>query len=157
MTEISEELAAKLVAMEAEAVMQGTIVRDLKKSKAPQDELAAAVKLLKEMKAALVAATPKPWDRTPFEDLLKRRFVYAPAFEIYGGVAGLYDYGPIGCAIKNNLIALWRRHFILHENFYEIDCPAMTPEMVLKASGHVERFAVRCTRGGFLAGGSFVV
>lgn len=85
---------------------------------------------LKRRKKVLEDAKPKEWDREPFEDLLKRRFVYAPSFEVYGGVAGLYDYGPTGCAIKENLLTAWRRHFILEEGMYQIDCPAMTPEMV---------------------------
>jgi glycyl-tRNA synthetase len=126
-------------------------VRTLKKDKAPQADIDAAVKFLLEKKTLVEAAQPQPWDRAPFEDLLKQRFVYAPAFELYGGVAGLYDYGPIGCAIKTNLIKLWRKHFILHDGIYEIDCPAMTPEEVLRASGHVERFAdimVKDTKNG---------
>lgn len=34
----------------------------------------------------------------------------------------------------------WRQHFILEENMLEVECPAVTPEAVLKASGHVDRF-----------------
>ncbi|CAF4630119.1 unnamed protein product [Rotaria sp. Silwood1] len=75
------------------------------------------------------------------ENLLKRRFFYDQSFSIYGGVNGLYDYGPVGCAIKANIISLWRRHFILEEQMLEIDCSILTPEIVLKASGHVDRFA----------------
>lgn len=47
------------------------------------------------------------------EDLVKRRHVYFQAAEIYGGCAGLYDLGPVGCAIKTNIEQLWRDHFIL--------------------------------------------
>lgn len=43
-------------------------------------------------------------NRALFEDLVKRKFIYAQTAEIYGGTAGLFDYGPIGCGIKNNLI-----------------------------------------------------
>ncbi len=43
-------------------------------------------------------------NRKLLEDLLKRRFYYAPAFDLYNGVAGLYDYGPAGCAVLNNVI-----------------------------------------------------
>eukprot|EP00729_Bicosta_minor_P009703 gene9703-3439_t len=130
--ELSAELAAKLESMEAGVTQQGATVRTLKKGKAPKAEIDAAVAILKKLKAEIEAVKPKEWDRTPFEDLLKRRFVYAPAFEIYGGVSGLYDYGPIGCAIKTNLITNWRKHFILHDGIYEIDCPAMTPEIDMK-------------------------
>ncbi|CAF1313107.1 unnamed protein product [Adineta steineri] len=78
--------------------------------------------------------------RLEMENLLKRRFFYDQSFSIYGGVNGLYDYGPVGCAIKTNIINLWRRHFILEEQMLEIDCSMLTPEIVLKASGHVDRF-----------------
>ncbi|CAA7411013.1 unnamed protein product [Spirodela intermedia] len=71
---------------------------------------------------------------------LERRMFYTPSFKIYGGVAGLYDYGPNGCAIKNNVLSFWRQHFVLEENMLEVDCPCVTPEVVLQASGHVEKF-----------------
>lgn len=63
-----------------------------------------------------------------------------PSFKIYNAVAGLYDYGPPGCAVKQNVTALWRQHFVLEEGMLEVECPAVTPEVVLKASGHVDRF-----------------
>lgn len=53
---------------------------------------------------------------------------------------GLYDYGPPGCAIKANLLALWRRHFVLEDNMLEIDGTSLTPEVVLETSGHVAKF-----------------
>ena len=72
------------------------------------------------------------------QDLTKRRFFYRPAFDIYGGTAGLYTYGPPGCALKNNIQSLWRKHFIIEESMMEIEDPAVTPYRVLDASGHVE-------------------
>ncbi|KAI3938451.1 hypothetical protein MKW98_015350 [Papaver atlanticum] len=71
---------------------------------------------------------------------LERRFFCIPSFKIYGGVAGLYDYGPPGTNVKSNVLALWRRHFVLEENMMEVDCPCITPEVVLQASGHVDKF-----------------
>ncbi|KAK6153860.1 hypothetical protein DH2020_013499 [Rehmannia glutinosa] len=71
---------------------------------------------------------------------LERRLFYIPSFKIYGGVTGLYDYGPPGCAVKANILAFWRKHFVLEENMLEVDCPCVTPEIVLKASGHVDKF-----------------
>ncbi|KAF5932810.1 hypothetical protein HYC85_028981 [Camellia sinensis] len=47
---------------------------------------------------------------------LERRLFYIPSFKIYRGVAGLYDYGPPGCAVKSNVLAFWRQHFVLEEN-----------------------------------------
>uniref|UniRef100_A0A8B9VA35 Glycine--tRNA ligase n=1 Tax=Anas zonorhyncha TaxID=75864 RepID=A0A8B9VA35_9AVES len=56
-------------------------------------------------------------------------------------VSGLYDFGPVGCALKNNIIQAWRQHFIQEEQILEIDCTMLTPEPVLKTSGHVDKFA----------------
>ncbi len=38
-----------------------------------------------------------------------------------GGCAGFYTYGPPGAALKANIIALWRRHFVIEENLLEIE------------------------------------
>lgn len=38
----------------------------------------------------------------------------------------------------------WRQHFVLEENMLEVECPAVTPEIVLKASGHVDRWVLAC-------------
>ncbi|PHH61837.1 hypothetical protein CDD81_7940 [Ophiocordyceps australis] len=73
--------------------------------------------------------------------MLRRRMFYTPSFEIYGGVAGLYDYGPPGCALQANIVDLWRKHFVLEEDMLEVDCTVLTPHEVLKTSGHVDKFA----------------
>lgn len=82
-----------------------------------------------------------PFNRDTLDQILKRRFFFAPAFEIYGGVSGLYDYGPPGCAFQANVIDTWRKHFILEEDMLEVDCTMLTPHEVLKTSGHVDKFA----------------
>ncbi|KAF8839779.1 glycyl-tRNA synthetase [Paxillus ammoniavirescens] len=82
-----------------------------------------------------------PFDKTRLEALLNRRFFYAPAFEIYGGVAGLYDYGPPGSSLQANIIAEWRKHFIIEDHMLELDTTIMTPASVFETSGHVARFA----------------
>jgi len=74
------------------------------------------------------------------DDLIKRRFFYRQAFEIYGGVGGFYTYGPPGSAVKQNLINLWRKHFVIEENLMEVDDTNIMPHDVLFTSGHVERF-----------------
>ena len=81
-----------------------------------------------------------PFSRDSLEHLLKRRFFYAPSFEIYGGVAGLFDFGPPGCAFQNNIIDVWRKHFILEEEMLEVEATMLTPHDVFKTSGHVDRF-----------------
>lgn len=69
----------------------------------------------------------------------KRGFLW-PSFEIYSGVSGFTDYGPLGAILKNNIMQLWRKQYIAGEGFYEIESPTVTPEEVLKASGHVDNF-----------------
>lgn len=81
-----------------------------------------------------------PFSKTALETLLQARFFYAPAFEIYGGVAGLYDYGPPGAALQSNILNVWRQHFITEESMSEVDTTIMTLSNVLKTSGHVDRF-----------------
>ncbi|XP_070622988.1 glycine--tRNA ligase [Erythrolamprus reginae] len=126
---------------------QGELVRKLKDDKAPQMDVDKAVAELKVRKRILeakeLALQPKDdiVDRLKMEDTLKRRFFYDQAFSIYGGVSGLYDFGPVGCALKNNIIQAWRQHFIQEEQIFEIDCTMLTPEAVLKTSGHVDKFA----------------
>ena len=56
------------------------------------------------------------------------------------GPQGLFDLGPPGCALKANLLDTWRRHFVLAENMLEMECTNLTPEVVLRTSGHVDKF-----------------
>jgi len=141
---IMEEILAPLRALVKE---QGDLIRTMKTSGADEIDIKKAVVELKARKKALedkeLALTPKEEtiDRIKMEDLLKRRFFYDQSFAIYGGVSGLYDFGPMGCALKANLIAEWRKHFVLEEHMLEVECSMLTPEPVLKASGHVDRFA----------------
>ncbi|EPB90614.1 glycyl-tRNA synthetase [Mucor circinelloides 1006PhL] len=86
-------------------------------------------------------ASADKFDRAALEQLVTKRFFYAPSFQIYGGVAGLYDFGPSGCALLNNIISLWRSHFVLEEEMLEVDTTIMTTHDVLKTSGHVDKFA----------------
>ena len=72
--------------------------------------------------------------------LCKRRGFIYPSYEIYGGIAGLYDYGPLGTQMKTNIMNLWRSIYALEEGFVEIDSDIVGPEMVFKASGHAENF-----------------
>lgn len=91
--------------------------------------------------ATVTTKTGQVVDRANLDAMLRRRLFYTPAFEIYGGVSGLYDYGPPGCSLVNNIIDLWRKHFVLEEDMLEVDCTMLTPEEILKTSGHVEKFA----------------
>jgi len=80
------------------------------------------------------------FQKAAFNRMLTQRFFVTPSFEIYGGVAGLYDLGPPGTAIKANILSFWRQHFVLTENMLEVDCVSVTPEPVLTASGHTAKF-----------------
>lgn len=75
------------------------------------------------------------------ESVLLRRFFVVPSFEIYGGVAGFYDFGPPGSALKDQFLNLWKRHFVIYEDMLEISSVCVTPYRVLETSGHVAKFA----------------
>ncbi len=82
--------------------------------------------------------------------LAKRRgFIYQGS-EIYGGLAGTWDYGPLGVALKNNLKQLWWQMFVEErEDMYGIDAAILMNQNVWKASGHVGGFAdplVECSK-----------
>jgi glycyl-tRNA synthetase len=121
-----------------------------------------AISLLNQQKRALSSTPPKlrvkavrvdttmattttktgaPLNRQTLDSLLRRRLFYTPSFEIYGGEKGLFDYGPPGCALQNNLVDIWRKHFVLEEDMLEVDCTQITPAAVFKTSGHVDKFA----------------
>lgn len=91
--------------------------------------------------ATTTTKTGAPLDRATFDILMRRRLFYTPSFEIYGGERGLFDYGPPGCALQNNLVDIWRKHFVLEEDMLEVDCTQVTPAAVFKTSGHVDKFA----------------
>ena len=100
------------------------------------------MKKLQELKAQLEAEVKKqepedPFDKNVFDDVLLQKMFVVPSFEIYGGVAGLFDFGPITCALKSNFINLWKQHFILEEDMLEVECTNLTPYCALKTSGSV--------------------
>ena len=72
--------------------------------------------------------------------MLRRRGVILPAFEIHGGIAGLFDFGPIGGRLRRRLNNAWLEHWSSQGDIVEIDSPTITPESVLIASGHVGEF-----------------
>jgi glycyl-tRNA synthetase len=54
-------------------------------------------------------------------DLAVRKGFFFPAAEIYGGAAGLYDYGPNGTALKRKFTDLWRQMIVKRDGMIEID------------------------------------
>ncbi|KAJ8025276.1 Glycine--tRNA ligase [Holothuria leucospilota] len=143
---MTDDVEVALAPLRASVKEQGDLVRKLKEGGAPEIDVKKAITELKARKKVLeekeLALTPdEKFDRGKLEITLKRRFFYDQSFAIYGGVSGLYDFGPVGCAIKANFINLWRNHFIIEEGMLEVDCSILTPHPVFKASGHVDRFA----------------
>jgi len=73
-------------------------------------------------------------------ELARRRGFFWPSYEIYGGVGGFLDFGPVGVALKRRIENKWRDFFLRRHDFPEIQTPIITPEKVFEASGHVEHF-----------------
>lgn len=74
--------------------------------------------------------------------LCKRRgFIYQGS-EIYGGLSGTWDYGPLGVALKNNLKNLWWQKFVLaRDDMYGVDAAILMNQKVWQATGHVGGFS----------------
>ena len=74
--------------------------------------------------------------------LCKRRgFIYQGS-ELYGGMAGTWDYGPLGLALKRNITNLWWETFVEDtDNVFGLDSTIIMNQKVWKASGHAETFA----------------
>jgi len=85
--------------------------------------------------------------------LAKKRGFFWPSYEIYGGMAGFYDLGPLGVMLKNNIVNLWREYFVIKhlDMVVEIETPIITPKIVFEASGHLQHFTdpiVECLKCG---------
>ena len=73
--------------------------------------------------------------------LAKRRGFAYQGSEIYGGLSGMWDYGPFGVALKNNIKNLWWKTFVdERENIYGLDAAIIMNSKVLEASGHLKNF-----------------
>ena len=73
--------------------------------------------------------------------LCKRRGFIFQSSEIYGGLQGLYDYGPLGVELKNNLKAAWWRSMVYERDDIEgLDAAILTNPLTLRYSGHEETF-----------------
>eukprot|EP00584_Thalassiosira_punctigera_P022978 CAMPEP_0172553414 /NCGR_PEP_ID=MMETSP1067-20121228/50740_1 /TAXON_ID=265564 ORGANISM="Thalassiosira punctigera, Strain Tpunct2005C2" /NCGR_SAMPLE_ID=MMETSP1067 /ASSEMBLY_ACC=CAM_ASM_000444 /LENGTH=683 /DNA_ID=CAMNT_0013341601 /DNA_START=55 /DNA_END=2106 /DNA_ORIENTATION=+ len=148
-TEGSAALQDELDALNAKITKQGSRVRELKKaSSSNADEISSAVESLKRLKLEAETLREKKealnptaqFNRKVFDELILRKMFIVPSFEIHGGVKGLFDLGPPACAVKAAMVDVWRKHFVLAESMLEMECTCLTPEVVLKTSGHVDRF-----------------
>ncbi len=73
--------------------------------------------------------------------LCKRRgFIYQGS-DVYGGLSGTWDYGPLGVVLKRNIMNLWWQHFVeSREDMYGVDAAILMNQKVWQASGHVDTF-----------------
>lgn len=145
----SAALQDEIDALNAKIAKQGSVVRQIKKdSSSNADDIGAAVEGLKKLKLEADELRKKKeetdpssqFNRKSFDDLILRKMFIVPSFEIHGGVKGLFDLGPPACGLKAAMVDAWRKHFVLAESMLEMECTCLTPEVVLKTSGHVERF-----------------
>ncbi|MEM2341122.1 MAG: glycine--tRNA ligase [Candidatus Bathyarchaeia archaeon] len=82
-------------------------------------------------------------------EIARRRGFFWPSYEIYGGVSGFINWGPLGSVMKRKIEDKFRDIFLRRLNFYEIESPIIAPERVFKASGHLDHFKepmVECMR-----------
>lgn len=84
---------------------------------------------------------PKKVELEDIVSLAKRRgFIYQGS-EIYGGLAGTWDYGPLGVALKRNIMQLWWRTFVeQRDDMFGVDAAILMNQKVWQASGHVDTF-----------------
>jgi len=84
------------------------------------------------------------------EMLIRRGFLWQ-SFEIYGGMAGFFDYAPLGNNLRRKIENVWREFFVIGERVAEIDTPLIGVEEVFIASGHATSFvdtAIECQKCG---------
>jgi glycyl-tRNA synthetase len=79
-------------------------------------------------------------DIETIERIAKRRGFIYPSSEIYGGLAGFYDYGHLGTLMKNKIENFWREFFLKNDNIFEISSRTIVHEKVWEASGHLKDF-----------------
>lgn len=74
--------------------------------------------------------------------LCKRRGFIYPGSDVYGGLSGTWDYGPLGVALKRNIMDLWWKMFVEdREDMFGVDAAILMNQKVWQASGHVDTFA----------------
>jgi glycyl-tRNA synthetase len=73
--------------------------------------------------------------------LCKRRGFIYPGSDVYGGLSGTWDYGPLGVTLKRNIMNLWWKMFVEDaENMHGVDAAILMNQKVWQASGHVDTF-----------------
>jgi glycyl-tRNA synthetase len=88
------------------------------------------------------AKSAYPWRMDDLVSLCARRGFVFQSSEIYGGINGFWDYGPLGVELKNNLKARWWRHVVRERDDVEgLDSSIIAHPRTWEASGHVEHFS----------------
>jgi glycyl-tRNA synthetase len=88
------------------------------------------------------AVAAYPWRMEDLVSLCARRGFIWQSSEIYGGINGFWDYGPLGVELKNNLKALWWRRVVRERDDVEgLDSSIIAHPRTWEASGHVEHFS----------------
>jgi len=73
--------------------------------------------------------------------LAKRRGFIYPGSDVYGGLSGTWDFGPLGVQLKRNIMQLWWDIFVdQREDMYGVDAAILMNQKVWQASGHVDTF-----------------
>jgi glycyl-tRNA synthetase len=73
--------------------------------------------------------------------LAKRRGFIYPGSDVYGGLSGTWDFGPLGVQLKRNIMQLWWDMFVdQREDMYGVDAAILMNQKVWQASGHVDTF-----------------
>lgn len=73
--------------------------------------------------------------------LAKRRGFIYPGSDVYGGLSGTWDYGPLGVILKRNIMQLWWKMFVEDRaDMYGVDAAILMNQKVWQASGHVDTF-----------------
>ena len=81
-------------------------------------------------------------DMDKLVSLCKRRGFIFPSSEIYGGINGFWDYGPLGVELKRNIKdAWWRDNVRMRDDMVGLDCSIIMNPRVWEASGHVGGFS----------------
>jgi glycyl-tRNA synthetase len=81
---------------------------------------------------------------TSLEDIVslcKRRGFIFQGSDVYGGLSGTWDYGPLGVTLKRNIMDLWWKMFVEdRDDMYGVDAAILMNQKVWQASGHVDTF-----------------
>ena len=80
-------------------------------------------------------------DLSPLVSLCKRRGYIFPSSEIYGGLAGCWDYGPLGVQFKMNVKQCWWKNMTYRPDIVGLDSSILMHPKIWKASGHVDGFS----------------